>query len=1030
MRLHTLTITAFGPFPGTETIDFDEYDNAGILLIHGPTGSGKTSLLDAVTFALFGNVPGARRGLNNALRSDHASGSVAPRVELEFSVGAQRYRIERSPSWNAPKSRGTGTTPRNATVLLQERRDGQWRTMSTKIPDAAIQISDLLGMKIEQFSQVVLLPQGEFAQFLRAKPEERAVLLERLFDVSRFGRIEEWMVKQRQEAKSSLDALNARLATTTSTFTSAAGRFAERCEADGVTPLDAADVSLTEHPTDQLRARMDSVLAALNERHAQISRATNARKLAAVQARGAFQSAQHITEAASKYRQACAVLDNTSQADVDALHDQLERAQSAVRILRLSERSQAAQVTLSKAEADVARLQSQVYEASDLQSPGQDWVDSTTEEITQLSLAHQLATQVIAHEQTHTRARSVAARRAQELAEAEAEDAAATKELARAHEAFTAADESLSTATAPDAFSDALAALRDADESLETVRAAHRHATRLVEDAQRQELDAERASAQLHARHMSNLAAVLATQLREHDPCPVCGSVEHPSPASSGPEGVSDADLEAAEARVRAARTARAAAEREQARREEAVQNAEKLVTQHHTAVAAWTLAEGKELEEFERELRRAYEQLQQRRSKALAEQDAAQQAVHSTQQLLTRAQTNCETARQREVETADDLKQMQQSLTKQLLTLDGLDAASVRNDDPQAASSWADSIPARIAAKKQLLALVRELLTAQRHEEQAQSSWRMADAAVNEQITDSGFADLAQVQQEALTDGELLAAQQRWRQLNTEVTTALGTLKDPDVVAAAWVPVPNVAVLHDVAQAAEESSDRASQAHTVWTASLEALTTHRRDVVSVLDEMGPTMRAAQEISDLADTMTGTGENDRKMRLTSYVLAAYLETITDFANHRLRRMGQGRYRLKYSDDRVKGNSKSGLGLKVTDLWTGQTRDTASLSGGEAFMASLSLALGLGDAVRAESGGLELNTLFVDEGFGSLDQDTLEEVMSVLDELREGGRLVAIVSHVTELKARISARIEIEKTSNGSTVKKLATPVGV
>ena len=183
-----------------------------------------------------------------------------------------------------------------------------------------------------------------------------------------------------------------------------------------------------------------------------------------------------------------------------------------------------------------------------------------------------------------------------------------------------------------------------------------------------------------------------------------------------------------------------------------------------------------------------------------------------------------------------------------------------------------------------------------------------------------------------------------------------------------------------------------------------------------------PLAERAAEMAELAASFTGTGENTRRMRLTSYVLAAHLETVTQMANERLATMTDGRYQLRYTDERAKGNQRSGLGLLVVDAWTGRSRDTATLSGGEAFMASLALALGLGDAVRADSGGLELHTLIVDEGFGSLDQDTLEQVMEVLDSLREGGRLVGVVSHVTELRARIPTHVEVIKTSEGSRVR--------
>ncbi|MFZ2514465.1 MAG: SbcC/MukB-like Walker B domain-containing protein, partial [Candidatus Lutibacillus vidarii] len=206
---------------------------------------------------------------------------------------------------------------------------------------------------------------------------------------------------------------------------------------------------------------------------------------------------------------------------------------------------------------------------------------------------------------------------------------------------------------------------------------------------------------------------------------------------------------------------------------------------------------------------------------------------------------------------------------------------------------------------------------------------------------------------------------------------------------------------------------ERAAQAVQSRRASLATLAVR---LSSAVDELGV-------VTGLADACTGVGtENTRRMPLSAYVLAGRLERVVELANERLARMGDGRYLLEHSDDLAARGAKSGLGLRVVDRWTGSTRDPASLSGGETFMASVALALGLADAVRAESGGVDLQTLFVDEGFGSLDDDSLDQVMDVLDGLRDGGRSVGIVSHVPELRQRIPAQVVVTKSETGSSVR--------
>ena len=201
MRIHRLRITAFGPFAGTVEVDLDALAANGLFLLHGPTGAGKTSVLDAVCFALYGTVPGSRHGAR--LRSDHAAEGLAPEVVCEFSAGGRRLEVTRSPAWERPKRRGAGTTTEQARVLLQELGDEGWQPLTNRVDEAALALDDVLGLGLEQFTKLVLLPQGEFAAFLRADAETRRALLERLFGTDRFGAVQQWL----RESQAGLRAL-------------------------------------------------------------------------------------------------------------------------------------------------------------------------------------------------------------------------------------------------------------------------------------------------------------------------------------------------------------------------------------------------------------------------------------------------------------------------------------------------------------------------------------------------------------------------------------------------------------------------------------------------------------------------------------------------------------------------------------------------------------------------------------------------------------------------------------------------------
>ncbi len=298
-----------------------------------------------------------------------------------------------------------------------------------------------------------------------------------------------------------------------------------------------------------------------------------------------------------------------------------------------------------------------------------------------------------------------------------------------------------------------------------------------------------------------------------------------------------------------------------------------------------------------------------------------------------------------------------------------------------------------------------------------------VAQAALASALAAQGFADPASAAA-ALLDSERVEA------LTHAVTSAQAArveaqtvVQDPDVAAALGAPQPHLSELTEAARLAAEGRRGAERAHADAEAAdrdLGALSSALTDAVGRLQ--GASERQAT-VARLADAVGGLGaDNTLRMRLSAFVLAARLERVVALANERLSRMGDGRYRLAHSDALAAGGRRSGLGLQVQDLWTGLARDTATLSGGESFMASLALALGLADAVREQAGGGQLQTLFVDEGFGTLDDESLDEVMAVLDDLRDGGRCVGVVSHVADLRTRITSQVRVDKTAHGSSVR--------
>jgi len=323
----------------------------------------------------------------------------------------------------------------------------------------------------------------------------------------------------------------------------------------------------------------------------------------------------------------------------------------------------------------------------------------------------------------------------------------------------------------------------------------------------------------------------------------------------------------------------------------------------------------------------------------------------------------------------------------------------------------------------RQMLDQLRSLATGLHELVTHQTTARDAARRLSAALQDHRLENMEQARAVALPPAGVAELTAFLRAVEGQRAQANALLAQPDVRAALMLPTPDLGALELAHQQAATALADASRRHTFSEQAQRELKSLTRTVRHALTELGPARAEARLVQELADCIAGTSaDNALRMRLSSYVLAARLAEIATLANERLTTMGDGRYTLEYSDARAAKGARSGLGLLVRDAWTGQSRETSSLSGGEAFMASLALALGMGDAVRAEAGGFDLQTLFVDEGFGSLDEDSLEQVMAVLDTLRAGGRAVGIVSHVTELRTRIPHQLQVLKQQAGSRIR--------
>ena len=1021
MRLHNLAITAFGPFAGSEEVDLDTLASAGLFLIHGPTGAGKTSILDAICFALYAAVPGARTGARASLRSDHAAAGVVPEVTLEFTAAGRRLRVCRSPEFSRTKKRGVGQTTVPATVILDELVGPDWKNLGTRNDEVAMILKEILGMGLEQFIKVVLLPQGDFAAFLRASPEERRSVLERLFDTARFTDVETWLAQRRRSSA-------AAVGTAADALSSALVRVD-----DVIARLDAGEDLIAPQWSELLHPDVVDVLAALAD--AVDLRAAAA--LADVEVAGLL-----VVQTESKVHQGSAVLahQNTAaqaQARLRGLDEQQELYSEAVRLVDLSVRACAVCGFVSAVHSANLSRDAGLAQVAALHEPIAHLIDGDAEAMSVASLIEQVVAhsdalqQVLSGDRQARALAEEAARHSQAALVADQESAAAARERSAAEVRRAAAEKSRDAGRAALAEVPALEAHHKTLARIGQLLAEQELCAGTVQTLQRQAdcaehlvLDRREALVDLRERRLAGLAAELANGLAAGDPCPVCGSCVHPPPAMTN-DVVSPADIQTAEADQTRATQAlsllRSTVSAETARRDA---RALELAGHFERADPA---GGGQELmgtaSDVHDGLQASDSALAAARAAGLALPQAQQQmtALSLQVQRLQGLVEGAAAARASSVALATSTLAKSQTAAaevSQLLANHG-QACPCHSGEVTDVTEVTEVISVHRKCLRDLSLLSTGLQKLATHRANAQDGARRLSTALQA----NGLESLEQAQSGALSPARVAELTAFLRTAEQQRAQATALLAQPDVRAALKLPTPDLDALAKTNQLAGASLAEAGREHTLSEAAQRELSALSRTVHQGLADLGPAQEEAQLVQELADCFAGnSADNVLRMRLSSYVLAARLAEIATLANERLTTMSDGRYTLEYTDARAAKGARSGLGLLVRDAWTGQTRQTSSLSGGEGFMASLALALGMGDAVRAEAGGFDLQTLFVDEGFGSLDEESLEQVMAVLDTLREGGRAVGIVSHVSELRTRIPHQLEVLKAQAGSRIR--------
>ncbi len=1015
MKPLKLTMSAFGPFAGKQVLDFTELGGRSFFLIHGPTGSGKTTILDAMCFALYGDTSGAERE-GRQMRSDHAGPEVPTEIIFDFSVGTEVYRIKRNPEQERLKKLGTGTTsmPAGATLWKHTGAAGAadegtvlasgWR----KVNEA---VEKLLGFKSSQFRQVVLLPQGQFRKLLTADSRERQAILETLFQTELYRRIEEFLKESANLLKKEIERLAEQKkwvlqeAGVNSPDELAERHAARRKQLHDITKEAAAARKQVKTAREQLAAGEQAREKLREKKDAEENLARLAAKTPEIEALrsslAAARRAAALQDAESSWQKMQVALTNAS----GYLEAKKKAREAAVRVKDRAEKQLAAE---KKKEAER---------------------EAAAGEVTLLAA---LTGKV--HGLDESRRSAASARKQAETAEAALNRA--RQLLAGTRESLEKTTRKRDAAAAEAARTEALeTACREAEkiraqrQALETARAeqdqmltGRKKCARRLQQAENNYVQAREALSRLQEAWYRGQAATLARTLAEGLPCPVCGSTTHPAPAGSREKIPSQPELKKSQQALLNLESARDKAREELGRadadlaainskvsglEQELGEKAQTPLAELETAV----LQARKQMTAARRAGEKASALTAELKTLKTKEQTADQQVaggIKKLQDATAAAEAALAVVQERESALEPELRDpsaLQKALFRARQKRDRLQTAyeQARKTAAEANQELAGALSAEKAARETL--------------ETAGKQAAEGEASFRRRLEDAGFKDFQAYEAAKRSPEEIKQLEQISTKFGEDLSAAGDRLKRAAMAASGLVE-PDLENLGRALKDAENARDRSLERETLLKSQVEQEDGWLRTLGTLHGTLQEKEHRYAVLGSLSEVTAG--KNKYGLTFQRFVLGALLDDVTAAATERLKLMSRGRYHLQRTLERSRANAAGGLELEVFDNYTGAARSVKTLSGGETFLASLSLALGLADVVQSYSGGIHLETVFVDEGFGSLDPESLDFALRALIDLQKNGRLVGIISHVPELKEQIDARLEVQPTERGST----------
>ncbi|HBM4072885.1 TPA: SMC family ATPase [Listeria innocua] len=1017
MRPIKLTMQAFGAYAKKEVIDFEKLGTEQIFVISGKTGAGKSTIFDAISFAIFGKANTFDRE-SFSMRSHFATDKEITEVTLVFRLKDKIYQISRIPQQEIAKQRGNGTTTSPQKAELYELIGDEMKLLASSVRDVNTKMEELIQLNVDQFRQILMIPQGEFRELLVSDSKEKEVILQRLAHTVYYEKVENLLWEKQKEAE--ILVVEARK------------KVAELAELSlpgiEITGKTTTEISLLQtEAIKQEQAILAELESALSIIRKETSEAVKKVTLAKEQLLDWQNLDLYIEEVAKleAEKDFYQVIANRIEAAKRASN---LRSQDAL-CIRLKEQLETAVNTEKQVAREVELITNQFSNAKkqkEALAEQEEILETNKRTLFQLE---EMEPKIIELETVTIQKRRAeinwkeAANRLEKVMKTEQEIAAELQSmetrLGEINQAELAILEAINKRTTAEALIEKNQELVNKRMKMDLWNKQKQTEEQTLKQLLTEKLAIETTIKQEESNLQQEQAATLAAHLHEGEACPVCGSVSHPQLAEYG-ESASLTTLEEAKAKLH--------------EKQLAINEVEKSISQLEWQLAEWAdiadvdlVAVEKLLAENRQLAKNLTDQINQLQTNV-----AQKENIQGTLETLKNKQKELETEKNNTALQVESFHQEVQLSSGKLSYLEQAIPADLRDKTifDKKKNELSNSIKTHLEQVEQVDKIFREaekettrlestLQSAEKTTLDAKESLQIQREVFKDAMKQNDFPTYEAYKQALMSAEELkskeeqLADFERKRHLaisrRADLTEKLKNKQKPNI----------------------EQLESFMTEKQLELAQSEENTIKQRDFVLKRKELAEnyqnSIQAVEkaevnyaDIGLLADS--ARGKNARRLTFERYILAMFLDTIIHRANHRLSKMTSGRFELKRKIEKAKGNVQSGLELEVFDEYTGLTRHVKTLSGGESFKTSLALALSLAEVVQEMAGGISLETMFIDEGFGTLDPESLEVAVECLLETQENGRLVGIISHVPELKERISARLEVTATNHGSTTK--------